>query len=347
MCPRKIPTRNALIPPNLEHAEVPRNLRHQVAYRPVMIKPNYSPRALAVIRSITGWLSEHIAIVLTVTGVVLYGGSRIAVDAFYQPLGTTAEEVGLSYITIVAHAGTVLAMGLAPLLLLTAFLAACIYWLTLRCIGVMKRFRKTAFTFLDEGKVPDLFWASVLMGGACVGGAAYLSAAPTTSRPPQPLSRILILVVFPIVFSVLIAFFATNTTLGREDPTTDPRRPSRARQGTDWSVSFYVRSLAFFAALLIGMIIYAADQRGARYARQVQEGHEVHTSAHAAVPLRATCVALFPTSQPSPASAQLQKNKLLYLGQSNGIMVLYQVDSGPVRVPTGSFALKPASAPCR
>ena len=57
---------------------------------------------------------------------------------------------------------------------------------------------------------------------------------------------------------------------------------------------------------------------------------------------------LVPTGAPTtPAAERVQGRKLLYLGQSSGVSVLYQVDAGTVRVPSGSVVLQPAPTPCR
>jgi hypothetical protein len=112
-----------------------------------------------------------------------------------------------------------------------------------------------------------------------------------------------------------------------------------------------VRPRLMIGLLLLGLvviIVVSTNKQGVRYAAQVKAGYGVESSAYAAVPFQASCVTLVSIgAAASPPSKQFQADKLLYLGQSGVVIVLYQVGVGTVRIPSGSFALRPVSDRCR
>jgi len=293
-----------------------------------------------------------VTVVLTVSGVLLYGGSRAALEAFYQPLGTTAGEVGVSYLEIVATAGTSIGMNALSYLILGAAIIAWMYGLTLVSLRILRRFRRNTFTYLDYLHERRLEYKPLrtMVGFGVLLVFLQVFIQWLTSLQPRPASwvgpalTVFILVVTPIVFPIAFAVGAT-----RRAPD-DPSPPSDfVNDMVDLLRGDGARLLiALLPFLLIGNTILASEQQGASYARDVKAGREVQPSAQAAIPFQASCVLLVPTGAPTtPAAEQLLGRKLLYLGQSSGVSVLYQVDAGTVRVPSGSVVLQPAPAPCR
>ena len=307
--------------------------------------PTGASRALA-------WLSDNLTVVLTVSGVLLYGGSRAALEAFYQPLGTAASEVGVSYFEIVATAGIGIGMNALTYFIIGAAIIAWMYGLTLVSLWVLRRFRRNTFTYLDYLHERRLEYKPLrtMVGFGVLLVFLQVFTQWLTSLQSRPLSwvgpalTVFILIVTPVMFPIAFAVGAT-----RRAPD-DPSPPSDfINDMVDLLRGDGARLLiALLPFLLIGNTILASEQLGASYAEDVKAGREVSSTAQAAIPFQASCVLLAPTGAPtSPAAEQLQGSKLLYLGQSSGVSVLYQVGAGTVRVPSGSVVLQPASTPCR
>ena len=295
-------------------------------------------------------------VVLTLFGVLLYGGSRFALDAFYQSLGTTAEEAGVSYLEIVTHAGISICVNAIRYILLGAITILVMYGLMLLFIGTLKRLRKPAFTYLDylhERQIehPPL-QVAIVMGIALTIGRAFLEwyapGAPPPPGLPQEISVVVLLVIL-VGLALLYALLATRPL--PDPPPSPPSDPIR-----DLLSSFRGRLRGFRPTLIISLLLLIlvvgtvlnANKQGMLYAAQVKAGYEVESSADAAVLFHASCVTLMSIGAgASPASKQFEARKLLYLGQSGGIIVLYQVGVGSVRIPSSSFALQPVSGRCR
>jgi hypothetical protein len=295
-------------------------------------------------------------VVLTLFGVLLYGGSRFALDAFYQSLGTTAEEAGVGYLEIVTHAGISICVNAIRYILLGAITILVMYGLMLLFIGTLKRLRKPAFTYLDylhERQVehPPL-QVAIVVGSALTIGRAFLEwSAPGAPPPglPQEISVVVLLVIL-VGLALLYALLATRP-LPDPPPSPPARDPIR-----DLLSTFRGRLRGFRPTLIISLLLLIlvvgtvlnANKQGTLYAAQVKAGYEVESSADAAILFHASCVTLRSTGAgASPASKQFEARKLLYLGQSGGVIVLYQVGVGSVRIPSSSFALQPVSGRCR
>jgi hypothetical protein len=297
-------------------------------------------------------------LLLTLSGIVLYGGSWVALNTFYQSLGTSVDDVGVSYLSIVATAAISLVRSALFYVFSAALLVGLMYGLTSFLVWVFKWARRNKFTYLDylrEQKIkPAQLRIMTTLGTALV--LAYLLYRWLNIAPPQipEWSAVAIgwtFVLAPIAFAFTYALAITRPVRGAQSPPSDIVDDLlSALRGLPRAV------IGLLPLVLVGTTILGADEQGEKYAAQVMAGQEVQSAKHAAVPFQASCVTLLsvdnasttlPKTQLTTAQTPLEGHKLLYLGQSGGIAVLYQVNVGAIRVPTNRFVIRAASAPCR
>jgi len=318
-----------------------------------MLKPSTASSNIPIwLGRVLAWLSDHVTVVLTLAGIALYGGGRVALDAFYHPLGTSASEVGVSYLAIVALAGVSIGTNVIIYISLGAVVIALMYGLTAGLIRIFRQFRKPAYTYADylEERQIEHEPLRTTIGFGIILIVSQVVFTWLASFPPLPPPwfevglSIFILLIAPVAYAIAVAITFTKPLLHSPIPPTSLITDLSRLLG-----GYRIRLLAIaLPIILIGNTILAANQQGAEYAAQVKSGNEIQSDPHATVPFQAHCVILLPTTvETSPASKQLQAHKMLYLGQSSGVTVLYQVGVGSIRIPSGSYALKPVSGQCR
>lgn len=315
-------------------------------------RPSKEAEASTRIGRVLTWLSDNVAVVLTLSGILLYGGSRIALDAFYQPLGTTSSEAGVSYLEIVAVAGISIAENALTYIILAAIIVLFMYGLTLVFTRILKWFRRGTFTYLDYlEEIQSEYKPLRTMAGLGIMiillqifNDWYLSLPPRPPRWAELSFTLFLLVVAPIALPMAFAIGTTRKAGTAPSPPSDFVTDMFGMLRGD-TIKLFV---ALLPLILIGTTIQGATEQGAQYAVAVKRGEEIQPAEGTAIPFRASCVTLLPIGgQTSAAFDEFKGHKLLYLGQSGGVSVLHQVGVGTVRVPSGSFALRRASAPCQ
>jgi hypothetical protein len=84
-----------------------------------------------------GTTLERLPLYVTLVGIFVYGFSRLALSAFYVPLGTTPEEVGLNYATTLASITGLLVILIGVVAALSILLAMLIPILRLFILPVL------------------------------------------------------------------------------------------------------------------------------------------------------------------------------------------------------------------
>jgi hypothetical protein len=318
---------------------------------------------------ILGRIPEHMTLLLTLFGIVLYGGSVVGLNAFYQALGTTADEVGVSYLSIITTAGISLVTNVILYGGLAMLIAGLMHIVASGWIKILRRVRKNKSTldYWQEQGIKHHQFRNMLIFASFFVAFVFLYRWMNFIPPRMPKWTgwfiLLFLVIGPISWSVAYAVGMTRPVHDAPSPPDDIGRSTfrhlRDQFGTLTIVVIFI---------LAGSAFISAGEVGEEYAARVKAGQTVQSSAYSAVSLQAFCVILLfiddastsgsatapktasttaPQAAPTTAPTPLHGRKLLYLGQSGGVAVLYQVDVGTIRVPSESFVIRTASDPCR
>jgi len=245
--------------------------------------------------------------ILAVSGVLIYAILSISYGQFYSAIGVSASDVGLSYLTILA--GSVgAALALVLLLAITALIIAVITTVFLFFLYLYR------FIFQEE------FRHRIISGDA---------------------GQVEVAIILSAVLSAVGAFVGEIIANFRRALLIAARR--YAVKVTVWSVVIIALMLAF----------YALPRAATARAEQVQKGIPVSQPRLPILPLtllaiRADPVLVAATGEPGKTLAVEElaaranlRPPLLYLGQANSIVVLYDsIKDEAIYVPSSSLLLR-------
>ena len=246
---------------------------------------------------------------LLLLGLALYGAGRIETETFYGQLGTSPEEVGLSYVTAVT---------------------------------------RTAIGVLSAGLVIVLYVAVILRMSAWT---RRRRLGATANLPPPP-SSITTEVVKFITGLLFVAVYYVWGLIDRTAPVMVVAALLLAALAL-WSWYRWPRDrltpyrVALSLALALAGIIGSGLAAGRWNAEEVMEGRETHPNpVFGIVPLDSSCVNVVWLDGEPPTALSIDK-RMMYLGQANSTLILYQsapptnatVDGTLVRLPTADVAL--------
>lgn len=248
------------------------------------------------------WLS-YIPALLTATGLVLYGMLGTAYSLFYGRLGVNPEDVGLGYAaTISRSTGFVLiAVCVSALVFLPAL------WIYMRN-RVWRR-------LIEESAESNRSAAQAMLESA--GGAEALKDAAKSGEA-----------------SILLRAVEAHLAAAREAARRD--RPRYSQRGP----------LLFAIAVLLLVLMPLAPLLAFPRANEVQRGREVspvRVLGITVLAIRASYAAVQATGKPGETIAidSLRSRQLLYLGRTDGSVVLYDGQSDEaIYVPASMIVLR-------
>jgi hypothetical protein len=320
---------------------------------------------------VTSWaVIEKGAALLGTLGLALYGIVRVAYDAFYGRLGTSAEEVGLNYITIVTQAALAL-LGLSFTAILLGTITALGVWPDLRTVVL-----ENLFTIDPSREGVESEPKFVVSGAEAHGSAEIEGGSPTviersnplTAQPKPILSPMVLVRVLAITLAIYLALIA-SVDLGLIADTLEfvPSGPWRGMTlgvvtpmlvaavvtllFRRWYGRFPSWSLLRWAValVLVGLLpaLTLSSLIGEHAARKVQRGGELsHQSWLPWLPgpgafgfdanwMTARWVG---GNEPSNLSSA---TTFIYLGVADGRAVLYCPRHGVTRLPAGNLVVTP------
>jgi hypothetical protein len=315
-------------------------------------------------------LIEKSAAVLGTLGLALYGIVRVAYDAFYGRLGTSAEEVGLNYITIVTQAALAL-LGLSVNTILLGTITALGIWPDLR-----KTLLKNLFT-IDPSREGVASEPRFVVSGAEAHSSAEIegssptvieSSNPLTAQPKPILSPMILVHILAVTLTIYLALMA-SLDLGVIADTLEflrsgPWRGLALGVVTPMLVAAVVTLLfrkwhgrlpswpllRWAAALvLVGLLpaLTLSSLIGEHAARKVQQGGELqHQSWLPWLPgpgafgfdANWMTASWAGGNEPSDLSSA---TTFIYLGVADGRAVLYCPKHGVTRLPAGNLVMTP------
>jgi hypothetical protein len=275
--------------------------------------------ALAELRRLVPW--KYLAGIYAALFVV----HRFISSLFYSEFGIAPEEAGVGYaeslleaavgtfLLLVGVNAVILAVAIPPLLLSTV-----------RTAGSLRRSWQRAKA--HKGQMLA-FIAHRLAIVAAVGAGIWLSSATRSW---------IWIVAAGLVLGALFELGERVRNPFAAQPGSEPRAPGVGKPERDRTRLVLLLVLALTALVAVSLLV-AEAVRAPRAARAAKEGGEVVGFPFTAWRAQhATISWLGPT--PPASLADLQEHCLMYLGQANGIAVLYDVDSAAtLRVPTGDL----------
>ena len=249
---------------------------------------------------------------------VLVAIHRLIASGFYDQFGVTPEEAGsgVAASALDAAAGAFVLLVLVPTLLLTLIVVA----VALAGLEVVKR---TVEVIRRQQKAVAINVVHRLAILAVIVVGVVLSRITGSWLPA---------VGGGLVVGLLLEIGESVPRISYPEAAVEVSSDSPRRK---WFIPF---SLAMAVALLV-ISFLQADRAG----REVKRGNEVHGYPSAAISAqRATVTPL--TDPSSNVIVELQRHCLMFLGQANGTVVLYDVDAqATVRLPAASVVITDAS----
>jgi hypothetical protein len=264
-----------------------------------------------------GWL-DLLRVAPIILAFALYGLVRIATETFYNELGTTPEEVGLSYLTIVTRAS----IGVVSV----AVILGAYFVVLLTMIRPRRKRRQD------------------VASGRDVEHAARPQDEQGEAKVPSQAQVVLVTLVSAIVFSIFywaeIAFMMALFALA----------PFAVAASNEWwrsprhSLMPAIASMTAFLAL--AGLAFTGWNAGVWKADEVKHGQQITTDPIFGVAIaNASCVGVSwiggATSRPASLD---QPGYTMYLGQAEATMILYRVGLhggalGLLRLPSSQVAL--------
>jgi hypothetical protein len=256
------------------------------------------PGPHAVLAFIT-WVLQHQAALLAVFGILIYAIVREAHDGFYSALGVAAEEVGLNYAILVGRA----ALGLITYLAILAALVVLWFLLVMR----PRSAEEVQALVLHSRWAPPLF----------VVGSILAFAAPLVvfTRQENPRAFLFRLDSYDVWFFGSVIVVLVLGTLIIVPPIYDLISAVPIRG---------IMLLALFLIALAFSSLVFANRWGAFRAEEVERGFVVRpTPLFGILSAQAQPVCVYWTDKHE--EVEQLRNPLLYLGQANSTLVLYDL----------------------
>jgi hypothetical protein len=313
----------------------------------------------AIFESVVSFFEKYSA-VLAGLGLLVYVLVRAAYDAFYGRLGVTAEEAGVTYLLIVARAALGIVIYLSIVLVAVSFLA----WLlqpqrsspkdeTQDSSASKRPPPKDEARDSSASKVP--FWRSKTEGprstytfGRVViaviglllivvylfGNVQLEEAGDFLQKTRSPDNTFLVRQLAKAAY-VLAAIYALQN-LVRFTPAHGLSSAARQRTVGFVTTGFAFSAVAFSALTLFGFV-KLSEEWGVYKAELVKDSRAVSPSVlYGILNIRAVQVCVVKASDGMPFLSI--DRPLMYLGQSNGMIVVYDGQEGRARrIPSGDF----------
>jgi hypothetical protein len=283
------------------------------------------------------WVLEHAVALATIAGLVLYGLVRLGIDAFYSQLGVTAEEVGLTYATILSQAAVGLLVALVAAILAGSLSTAQFlvgYFFAGKAIEEQNEGHEpeaAVVTKLDAGQVPPPWFVIVLL--SIPSGILVLLSLGLVSWSVDSETQRIIGIAAPIY-----ALVGTAISYRLAIVAARPAVPNKAR----WPQAGWRIAIAVFLLLATVAALWASNRAGYRAAQRVASGQPTSRGQSYGLQwifdVEAKCVTLARASDGTPPPGDLP-TRLLYLGQSDNTLVFYSAGVGPIRLPAGDYVL--------
>jgi hypothetical protein len=291
--------------------------------------------------SVVTWLLEHATATITVMGLAVYGLVRFGIDAFYSELGVTAEEVGLTYPAILSRA----ILTFLSLLVITISSGGLLGYPLGRVLGRLLNKHSPSGPLLREMSVRSAIRApmsriqadqalptSLVLYTVAVPAILYITnmamGNPIDLIPRYSIVVLLILIGIPSLGLLYV--------LRARRP---PKPPDKSRTYRAQDVMILA---SVITSVLIGGAFLLSWQSGSRQAERVMEGFPVSRPvpflSSGALNIQAKCVGV--TTLDHQVPPVVAPRTALYLGQSGGILVLYKVGVGPLRLPASRFSVQ-------
>lgn len=270
------------------------------------------------------WTIDHGKTALALGGLVVYAIARVAVDAFYNKLQVTPDEVGLSQVTIAARAEL---YAIVSLTLIIAIGAASVAVLLALEQAVRHRRGKPTGT-PSNARILAAISASIL-------------AIPLVLYLTQPdlwnfFTRHIALFVW--VMASLIAVFGVAAWY-------EHLKTNKTRQGLDRA---QLATILAIVAIAVWPTYQLAERRGEELGTDATNGFNIRGGGFTLLSVHADPVCL---TASNPALLQLpdRKGPYLDLGTAGGTLVLYSYQKGmPLRLPAqtvSAVAVEPPNPP--
>jgi hypothetical protein len=250
-------------------------------------------------RRVLSWNAGNLLPIITLFGLVFYGVLRLAYALFYQPLGVTPEEAGLSYAETIAQSALVLlllAVGIVALFLIV--IVVYVVALVSSFVLVRHQLKKAIDSVVGEGSKPDR--------------AEIQRVAQRAVDANSGLQRQFVLITARLYLLPDLGYWGWLKVTTKQL----------------WSYSrafLIITSVISFAAITFFLLNEAKT-----LSLQAPSGSALQPPTFAGVPFlgfTAQAVRITPTELASPLeSLDSLRHCLLFLGQSGGQVYLYQYD---------------------
>jgi hypothetical protein len=288
------------------------------------------------VRSLLGWLWKEGKSLIALAAVLIYGGVRLALEAFYARFGLTPEEVGLDQGTILGRA----ALFFSTFVIAGFFLFSIAWWI----VDILRR----SISRLGSWQVPqrNLHLIHALLSClivAIVGPVLLLWRSGYLSVVWS--SDLGLIITMTIAWLAIIATILYHLRVAVQD------------RNNPWTNLVVV----VMAASIVGLSVASlASARGELLASAVEGGFSLtRLSTNSMLGLRVDLVCLLEPSgekvqpaagkaQPSAGKAQPSAGKVMpehymMLGSNDGRLILYELDTGRLwRIPGNNRIVKSA-----
>lgn len=282
---------------------------------------------------------EHAAKFLAIAGLLVYAVVRFAHDEFYGQMAVTPEEVGLDQTLILSRAALYLFLAGIAMVTLVAVIPS---WIGLaqtlaagRDPSEAGRIPRLPARVIGSGLLAVLLLGAILADMGRLPEVDWVNDSDLHERPHWFISQTALTVVFVVATAAAVAAFAAWWIRD------SPRKPSATTLRSflavrlEWLVG--AASVTFVLAAFV-----VSGRFGYVRADQAQAGSAVVPGPLTLLSVRADPVCVeWPGSDVPAAIENAGPRPFMYLGQANGVLVLYDNDQGaPLRLPAGKAVLR-------